>query len=258
MSENGRLPIRSLGFPIEKPNAQQWLKNESRTWIWTDQFGGEAAVFKLYRRRQPWHTLRCALTRYRVEREYRTLRHLTAMHVPCSKALGWACGHSSAHGFFELLIMRDVSNSGDLQLLLKNGYQADFDALFALARSMHVAGVCSQVLVSRNVLVADRGNSKEFVLIDFPRAHIFPRSVVGTRVAQFDLIMLIKDLTCLGFPPATSVLTHYGMTHEEARRLLAAAATRRTGKYGRRLADVECRFWHMLALAKAWGRGSGA
>lgn len=249
MSRIGAIPIGSVGFRIEDPGpaVQQWLKKERRTLIWAGQFGDEPAIFKLYRKREPWHTFRCALTRYRVEREYRTMRHLSSHDVPCPEPLGWVSGHCPAHGYFELLVMRRVPKAVDLQTLIENGHRPDVTAVFSLARSMHEAGVCSQVLVSRNVLVVDSEGTPHFTLIDFPRARIFPRSVVGTRVAEFDLIMLIQDLSGLGTEPSTSQMTGYGMTRKEARALTAAAAQRRTGKYARRLADAECRIHHMLA-----------
>ena len=247
MSRIGKIQTADLGFRIEEPTAQQWLKRERRTLIWAGQYAGEPAVFKLYRHREPWHALRCALTRYRVEREHRTLRHLASHGVPCSESLGWASGHCSEHGYFELLIMRRVHNAVDLQTLIKNGYRPDVTALFKLARSMHEAGVCSQVLCSRNILVDDVEGTPKFTLIDFPRARIFPRSVVGTRVAKYDLVMLIKDLTGLGIEPSLSQITCYGITRKEARALTAAAAKRRGGKIARRLADAECRIHHVFA-----------
>jgi tRNA A-37 threonylcarbamoyl transferase component Bud32 len=249
MSRIGAIPIGSLGFRIENPDpaVQRWLKKERRTLIWASQFGGEPAVFKLYKKREPWHTLRCALTRYRVEREYRTMRHLTSHNVPCPEPLGWARGHCQEHGYFELLVMRRVPKAVDLQTLINNGYRPDVTALFTLARSMHEAGVCSQVLCSRNILVGNPGRTPHYTLIDFPRARIFPRSVVGTRVAKYDLAMLVEDLKGLGTAPSLSEITRYGMTRKEARALWAAAARRRGGKIARRLADVECRMHHMLA-----------
>jgi len=249
MSRIGAIPIGSLGFRIEKPDptVRQWLKTERRTLIWAGEFGDEPAVFKLYRKREPWHTLRCALTRYRVEREYRTMRHLRSHDVPCPEPFGWANGHCRAHGFFELLVMRRVPDAVDLQTMMKNGHRPDVTALFTLARSMHEAGVCSQVLCSRNMLVDDSERNPRVLLIDFPRARIFPRSVVGTRVAKYDLVMLVEDLTGLGTAPSPSQMTSYGMTRKEARALTAAAAQRRGGKIARRLADAECRIHHMLA-----------
>ena len=253
VSRNGEVPTCSLGLPIELPNVQQWLKKERRTWVWVGQFGDEPAVYKLYRKREPWHTLRCALTCYRVEREYRIHQHLTSLNVRCPKSLGWTRGYCSVHGYFELLVTRQVSNAVALDTFIKNGHQPDVAPLFALARSMHEAGVCSQVLISRNVLVVDLGHKLHFMLIDFPRAHIFPGGVVGTRVPKVDLIMLLQDLTRLGVPLATSTLIDYGMTHEEARTLLAT--TRRgKGKFTSRLADVECRIHHMLAHVRVGGR----
>ena len=247
MSRVGAIPIGSLGFPIERPAAQQWLKTERRTLIWVGQYADEPAVFKLYRHREPWHTLRCALTRYRVEREFRTMQHLDARGVPCPEPLGWASGHCPEHGYFELLVMRHIHEAIDLQTLIKNGYRPDVTALFTLARSMHEAGVCSQVLCSRNVLVVDSERTPYFALTDFPRAHIYPRSVVGTRVAKYDLVMLIQDLTWLGTEPSPSQLASYGMTCKEACALIATAAQRRGGKIARRLADAECRLHNILA-----------
>jgi len=145
--------------------------------------------------------------------------------------------------------MRRVHNAVDLQTLIKNGYRPDVTALFKLARSMHEAGVCSQVLCSRNILVDDVEGTPKFTLIDFPRARIFPRSVVGTRVAKYDLVMLIKDLSWLGLELSPTQITSYGMTHDEAGALASAAAQRGKGKYARRLADAECRlhaFWARL------------
>jgi len=145
--------------------------------------------------------------------------------------------------------MRRVHNAVDLQTLIKNGYRPDVTALFKLARSMHEAGVCSQVLCSRNILVDDVEGTPKFTLIDFPRARIFPRSVFGTRVAKYDLVMLIQDLSWLGLELSRTQITSYGMTHDEAGALASAAAKRGKGKYARRLADAECRlhaFWARL------------
>jgi len=215
--------------------------------IWVGQYADEPAVFKLYRHREPWHVLRCALTRYRVEREYRTMRHLDAHRVPCPEPLGWARGHCPEHDYFELLVMHHIPKAIDLQTLIRNGYRPDVTALFTLVRSMHEAGVCSQVLCSRNILVDDPEGTPKFTLIDFPRARIFPSSVVGTRVAKYDLVMLIQDLTGLEIELSPSQLASYGMTHKKARALMTVAAQRRGGKYARRLADAECRIHHMLA-----------
>lgn len=247
MSRIGRVSISSLGFPIETPDAQQWLKTERRTWIWVGQYADKPAVFKLYRHREPWHTLRCAITRYRVEREDRAMRHLSAHGVACSEPLGWARGHCAEHGFYELLVMGLAPRSVDLQTLIGKGYRPDVTALFTLARAMHDAGVCSQVLCSRNILVVDPERTPSFMLIDFPRARIFPSSVVGTRVANHDLAMLVEDLTGQGIEPSPSQISCYGMTRNEALAIKAAAANRRGGKIARRLIDVESRFHHLLA-----------
>lgn len=248
MHRSGAIPADRLGFQIERPDPgiRQWLKREKRTYIWTGEFRGEPAVYKLYRKREPWHTLRCALTRYRVEREYRAAIRLSSRGVPCAEALGWTAGHCAEHGFYELLVMRHVDRAVDLQTLMNDGYQTDFSPLYALARSMHDAGVCSQVLCSRNVLVVDARRTPHFVLIDFPRAYLFPRSVVGTRVARYDLILLTKDLEMRGATGLRSQITSYGMTVQQADELLAAAARHHGGKIARRRADAACRIHQIL------------
>jgi tRNA A-37 threonylcarbamoyl transferase component Bud32 len=237
----GQISIRESDIDLIEPAADAWLKREERTWVWQGVYDHEPVVFKLYRRREPWHTLRCALTRYRVEREFQVLKYLREREVPCCGVIGWARGRDRAHGYFELLIVRRIIESTDLETVIRSGRAIDLKGLFAIVRRMHDAGVCSQALVCRNVLVSSAGSRTHFALIDFPRARVFSGGRAMTRMAVFDLALLIQDLERLGAPLRSETLAAYGLSGPSADILLAQCRRRRTGKYARRLADAESR-----------------
>jgi len=67
-------------------------------------------------------------------------------------------------------------------------------------------------LASRNMLIRlVDGQSAACIFIDTPRSIIFPRAIVGTRMAQHDLLVLLGDVYRLaGEPAVRNFLATYG------------------------------------------------
>lgn len=193
------------------------LKREERTVVWREtRPDGERIVVKLYRRRGRLNALRSRVTRFRTEREYRRLRHLERWGLPCTLPLAWAHGHSPEHGYHEVLVMREVPNAVQLEQHLREcDASRTRDALaplFRIVRRMHESGFCNQTLYAYNVLVDTKAPpGEEFFLADVPRSWTFPRSIVGSRMALFDLLDLTVEVEESGVAPEAVPIEAYGL-----------------------------------------------
>lgn len=118
---------------------------------------------------------------------------------------------------------------------------------------MHESGLCHQVLVGRNVLVAPGSDGTlRCVIIDLPRAWIFPRSIVGSRMAWFDLQDLTFNLVSNGVPEASVPLDAYGLDEGQRALLWDSLGNHPNGKLRRRTRDLEVRLRHLLSSAAFW------
>lgn len=185
------------------PPSDRILKREPGTLVWRETGpDGHPRVVKLYRRRGPMTVLRSRLTRFRAEREYRRLSHLQRWGVRCTQPLGWSTGRSEAHGRHEALVMRAVPGAVPLSERLPEDAATELVPLFQLVRRMHESGFCHQTLYARNVLVSpEEPPERRYFVADVPRSWTFPRRIVGTRMAWFDLLDLVWSLREAGLPP---------------------------------------------------------
>lgn len=246
---------RAALFDGTIPGPEAVLKRERKTIIWrqVDDHGRSVAV-KLYRHRGALNAFRGYLAGCRTAREDRRLRHLLRWGVPCSIPLGWWRGWMPEHGFYEVLAMLEVPDSTRLDEWLVGQHSEELlRDLFGSVRAMHESGLCHQVLVGRNVLVAPGADgSLHCVIIDLPRAWIFPRSIVGSRMAWFDLQDLTFNLVSNGVPEASVPLDAYGLDEGQRTLLWGSLGYHPHGKVRRRTRDLEVRLRHLLSSLAVW------
>jgi hypothetical protein len=215
---SGRLAFHDPGL-LYPPGRGALIKEEDRTWVWRDVRPGASGtpatpiVVKLYRKRGRWNAVRSRLSRFRVEREWRRLRHLERWAIPCTPPIGWATGWDPEHGAWEFLLMREVERARPLGDALQEepGLRVDLVPLFQMVRRMHESGFLNQTLYVANILMAPNADTEEaFYLSDVPRSWTFPGSLVGTRRAQGDLLDLLFTLLEVGVDPGDIPLEAYG------------------------------------------------
>jgi hypothetical protein len=215
---SGRLPLQDSDL-LHPPGRDALIKEKDRTWVWRGVRPSEGGalptpiVLKLYRKRGRWNAVRSRLSRFRVEREWRRLRHLEAWGIPCTPPLGWGAGWAAEHGVWEFLLMREVERAHPLGDVLRGDpeLRVDLAPLFRMVRRMHESGFLNQTLYVANILLAPNAEGEErFYLSDVPRSWTFPGSLVGTRRAQGDLLDLLFTLLEVGVDPARIPLEAYG------------------------------------------------
>jgi hypothetical protein len=201
------------------------IKEELHTIVWrAPHDSGEPAVIKMYRRRGIVKSLRERVFSFRAEREYAALDHLVRSQIPCSVPLAWRYGSSTTHGRFETLTTREIVGARSLRALGRSqcAFRWEFQSLYRMIRQVHDSGLYHAVMHVDNVLAVPTGDSvREFYLIDMPRSILFPHSIVGTRMAWFDLQYLSYGLlTELGIPQEKIPLDAYGLDDREQRQFL--------------------------------------
>jgi len=270
------LAPRELVVSLDPPGAAR-IKDEPGTLVWREVSpSGEPRVAKLYRHRGCLNWVRSKVFRFRVERELRRLRHLEGWGVPVTPPLGWGAGWSRKEGFHELLLMRELPEVVPLDHYIRGALRegrlgrtssgdprpVDLTPLFRMVRRMHESGLCNQTLFASNILIrpsTEPGAGNRFFLSDLPRSWVFPRSLLGTRRALWDLLDLEYTLVCCGLSPEGEVLAAarvaYGVGELPApsREWLAGKGEvdpRSKKRRGRR--DVVARMQWALAWLAVW------
>jgi tRNA A-37 threonylcarbamoyl transferase component Bud32 len=187
-----------IGDRLPPPGARA-IKIEGRTVLWAQEVGnGLPAVLKFYRHRGPLAAFRGRYLRARVEKEFRALTHLHNHGLPCPEPMFWHRGFSHIHGFWEVLATRELRDVVSLTDLVHHGPSAaesvDFHGLFRMLRRMHGTGMFHGTMFVSNVLVGQESNPPSLYLTDAPRSILFPYSIVGTRMALYDLLDLCEVL----------------------------------------------------------------
>lgn len=199
------------------PAPDTLIKNEPDTLIWAQDIGAERrAILKMYRHRGPITSLRERVFRFRVQREFEALHHLQWWGIPCSEPIAWAHGHSPEHGRFEVLATWEVTEGKSLRALADVTRQEktswDLSSLYKSLRRMHESGMFHGVLHLRNVLAGrDETGEAGFFIIDTPGTLLYPRSIVGTSMAEFDLLLFSSQaVRHLGIAESRIPLEAYG------------------------------------------------
>jgi len=217
------LAPRELVVSLDPPGTAR-IKDEPGTLVWREaSSSGEPRVAKLYRHRGWLTWVRSRVFRFRAEREFHRLRHLEGWGVPVTPPLGWGAGRSREEGFHELLLMRELPEVVPLDHYIRGALQEgrlertsagdplpmDLTSLFRMVRRMHESGLCNQTLFASNILIrpsTEPGEGNHFFLSDLPRSWVFPRSLLGTRRALWDLLDLEYTLVCCGLSPEGEAL----------------------------------------------------
>ncbi len=238
------------------PEHDAILKLEDRTVVWREEgAGGPGKVVKLYRRRGGSTALRSRIFRFRTEREFRRLQHLARWGIPCTPPLGWAAGWTPEHGHHEVLVMEEVPGAVELGVHLADAEEMDLAPLFRIVRRMHESGFCHQTLYAANVLVS-RGNPGRdaFVMCDVPRSWTFPRSLLGTSMARYDLLDLSASLVEVGVPPTEVPLQAYDSREGRMVMGLLLEGVDPRGKRKRLRRDLTARIRWAGAWSASWKR----
>lgn len=256
--------VQEVVESLDSPESRV-LKRETRTRVWrTAGSGTEARVIKLYRLRGALNSLRSRLFRFRTEREFRRLQHLTRWKLPCTPPIAWGWNRSAQHGHHEVLVMDEVAHAVRLLEYLERKIDpAELIPLFQIVRRMHESGFCHQALYATNILVnpgappADR-----YFIADVPRSWTFPMSLVGRRAALYDLLDLVLEIEQAVGPPMESrieplALKHYGIDHATRARWteLRAQPDDPRSKRTRAIRDLRIRIWWVFSWASmGWRR----
>ena len=202
-----------------------FIKEEKETLVWRATLDyGDPAVIKMYRRRGALTFLRQRAFSFRAEREYDSLDHLVRWSIPCSAPLFWSYGNSAAHGRFEILATREIAEAENLRAFCtpERSLSWELEPLYRIVRRMHESGLFHSVMHISNVLtVPEDGVARKFYVIDMPRSILFPHSIIGTRMAWFDLQYVSHGIwTELGVPPEEIPVGAYGLDEPGRRRFL--------------------------------------
>ena len=241
------------GEPVPPPDAL--IKDEPHTLIWSEALDdGGRAIVKMYRRRDPFSYWRERRFGFRVQREYEALAHLVRSEVPCSEPLWWDHGRSPTHGRYEVLATRKVEGGTPVRGLVAAGQadrlQWELAPLYALIRRMHECGLYHGVLHLNNVLVRPAaGFARDYFIIDTPRSILFPRSIVGTPMAWFDVQYASDNaVRYLALEAETLPLADYGMDETTRQRFLRELPGFSRSKVRRK--GVRGRAWIHFALSR--------
>lgn len=215
-----------LEVPAEPPEesgaGDAIITSEPGTFIWRGALpDGTPTVFKMYRRRPLTTVCRSRLSRFRVEREYDALTFLKQHGIRCSEPLLWTYGRSPAYGWYEILATREIAAARPFSEILDGDRDLgamDLVPLYQMIRTLHRTGLQHGALIPRNMLVT-RGHDVRwtFHMIDMPRAIAFPADILGTRMANMDLMDLTGPVRArFGDGAARMLLGHYGLSEEES------------------------------------------
>lgn len=207
----------SLVWP-DKMNPDKIIKAETRCLIYSEKLeDGSSAVMKMYYRRGFANFIRGKIFNFRAQREYRILNHLASCEIPCGIPLLWTSGYCKDYGFYDILCTRLIPNAISLEALLSSGSKdvqnIDFGPLFQLLYNMHQCGVYHGALSTKNILVDATGDTQvKFFSIDLARGWLFPGSILGKRIAWFDILKLVRNIEShLGMGSCSPYLAQYGL-----------------------------------------------
>lgn len=236
-SRLGHLPD-SLRPALLSPASNPVIKEERETLVWRLELpAGGAGVVKLYRQRGALNRLRGRVVPFRVQREFNALRVLADGGIPCSLPLLWGRGRATEHGYFELLLTREIPQAVSLKQHLSAGgapFRPEDWASFADSlRRMHEHGVYHGALWPKNILLTRAADgTTRFYVVDLARAVRFRGTICGTTMARFDWLSLLGSLaraeTGLDWG---AMLRRYGYAPAEAEDLARQARRHRSSRH---------------------------
>jgi len=247
MTPKLNLPPESGSFVWpSKINTDKTIKAEANCLIFTEQLeNGTSAVMKMYYRRGLANATREFVLNFRVQREFRILQHLVNYGIPCTIPLFWTYGYCKQYGFYEVLCTRQIPNAISLRTYLSSASitdkNIDLGPLMVLVYNMHRSGVYHGALSTKNILIDATGNAQaKYFHIDLARGWLFPGSIVGNRIAWFDLLKLVKKIESrLGIGYCRPYLSQYGLGGEAVEKFYRDAGRyKSTSRKHKRLKNV--------------------
>jgi hypothetical protein len=188
-----------------------------------------------------------------VQREYDALRILAEAKIPCSVPCLWGWGSCAEHGHFEVLLTCEIPAASSLKQHLGAGGQRlrprQWFPLSDALRRMHESGVYHGALWPKNILVRREGADEYgFYLIDLARSLLFPRSILGTTMARFDLLSLLYSLERADpqFEPGP-LLERYGCSPAGTEAIVAQSRRYRSSRHLRNRLALAFQFRALLA-----------
>lgn len=235
-----RLSPLPEGWPavLMSPGGNPVLKQERNVLIWRLELPtGGMSIVKLYRHRNAWNRFRGGFVPFRVQREFKALCVLADGGVPGSVPLLWGHGRAKPHGWFEILVTREIAGAVNLKQQLAGRESelrpTDWPPLFDSLRRMHECGVYHGALWPKNILLTRAADgTPQFHVIDLARSVLFPRDVRGTSMARFDVLSLVYSLIQSGADlDAPALLRRYGWTAVEANEIAGQARRYRSSRH---------------------------
>jgi len=222
------------------------IKDEPGTVVFRWPPTGESRLMlKVYRRWNIVHWMRKRLTGFRVRREFRALVLLREAGVECVDPVFWGIGWAPDQGRFEVLATREVAAAGRLSEAVaaqpREVRREVLGRLFESVARMHRAGVYHGAPFLGNVLAsATNGAPPPLCILDLEKSVCFGRDIRGTRMAEFDLVNLVRSIrTRVGRADARAALQHYGLDEIGVDGIGAAADAYRSSKFQRSRRHVE-------------------
>jgi len=229
-----------------KINTDKIIKAEANCLIFTEQLeNGTSAVMKMYYRRGLANFAREFVLNFRVQREFKILRHLANCEIPCTIPLFWTYGYCKQYGFYEVLCTRQIPNTISFRTFLSSGSitdkNIDLGPLMVLVYNMHRSGVYHGALSTKNILIDATGNAQtKYYHIDLARGWLFPSSILGKQIAWFDLLKLVKKIESrLGVGYCLPYLSLYGLGEKAIQKFYRDAGRyKSTSRKHKRLKNV--------------------
>lgn len=195
--------------------------------------GGLSTIVKTYRRRSAYDFCRESLTRFRAQREFEALGFLYDREIPCSRPVGWGYGSDRESGRFETLVTAEEPDVIGLKAYLRSGNSnaSWIEPVAELVRRAHEAGFYHGALAPRNILVRFGNGGTACFFIDTPKSLVFRRSVIGTRMAEHDLLVFLCEVNNVaGDTPVERFLVLYGMRPSDIPHMVSRVQRYRAGR----------------------------
>ena len=211
-----RKKIRSFVLS-SKIDPAKTIKAEAKCLIWPMKLEDTTqAIVKMYYRRGIVNFIRGKILNFRSQREYKMLSRLNRNGISCSIPLFWTSGYCKKYGFYETLCTRQISGTKSMTDFLtpNRAIKEDIDlaSLFQMIHMMHKCGVYHGSLSTKNILISagDKGTPK-YYLIDLARGWLFPGSIIGTKIAWYDILKIVRSIeNDLGIGYCMPYLPRYG------------------------------------------------
>jgi serine/threonine-protein kinase RIO1 len=253
-----RDPARARGtrLTLQIPPREQLSKCEDRVVGWNERLAdGTLAFVKLYLRRPRTIAREGVRTTVRACREFDQLQRLYDAGIHCTAPLFWGWGATERLGRVEVLATRLVNDSQTLRDAIRERESVieefAWRDLLSSVDAMHAAGIHHGGLSTKNILLDAKGG---FYLCDLAKSMFYPTSIIGSRMALFDLVHFFHGLGKLIGSERRDEILRDGRSPELAEQVMRKAATY---KRRSRIQHLRLRSEFHLRNIWAWQQSGG-